>query len=63
MSLFVLIQKLQDLRSSPDIKVISDREGVISKAHGTQGKIEKFIEVNRKYCFFKFLEIREAADK
>jgi len=57
MSLFVHSEKLRDLRFSPDIKVISHREDIISKAHGTQGKKEKFIQVNRKYCFFKVLDM------
>lgn len=57
MSLFVRSKKLHDLRSSSDIKVISHLEDIISKAHGTRGKKEKFMQVNRKYYFFKVLEI------
>jgi hypothetical protein len=56
-SLFVPGEKLQDLCSSPDIKVISHREDMTSKAHGTQGQKEKIVQVNRKYCFFRFLEM------
>jgi len=48
MSLFVQSEKLHDLRSSLDIKVISHREDKISKAHGTQGQKEKLIQINRK---------------
>jgi hypothetical protein len=57
MSSFVHSEKPRNLRSTPDIKVISHRENMISKVHGTQGKKEMFSKVKRQYYFIKVLEI------